>query len=51
MKSGRLDVTIPESDRDDRAVVAIVVTAEIAVEEIARQYPQHVRVTQVAQTG
>jgi uncharacterized protein YsxB (DUF464 family) len=51
MKSGHLDVTIPESDRDDRAVVAIVATAEIAVEQIARQYPRHVRVTRRRETG
>jgi uncharacterized protein YsxB (DUF464 family) len=51
MKSGHLDVTIPESGRDDRAVVAIVATAEIAVEQIARQYPQHVRVTRRRETG
>lgn len=51
MRRGHLDVTIPESDRDDRAVIAIVATAEIAALQIARQYPQHVRVTRVAQTG
>ncbi len=50
-KSGHLDVTIPESGRNDPAVVAILATAEIAVEQIARQYPQHVHVTRTAQTG
>ena len=51
MQRGHLDVSIPESDRDDRAVIAIVATAEIAAKQIARQYPQYVRVTTVAQTG
>ena len=51
MKSGLLAVTIPDSDRDDRAVIAIVATAEIAVRQIARQSPQHVRVTRRRETG
>lgn len=51
MASGNLDVTIPESERDDRAVAAIVATAEIAVGQIAKQYPQHVRVTRGRETG
>jgi uncharacterized protein YsxB (DUF464 family) len=51
MHRGHLDVAIPESHRDDRAVIAIVATAEIAIVQIARQYPQHVRVTQAVQTG
>jgi uncharacterized protein YsxB (DUF464 family) len=51
MASGNLDVTISESDRDDRAVAAIVATAEIAVAQIAKQYPQHVRVTRCRETG
>ncbi|HUN28191.1 MAG TPA: ribosomal-processing cysteine protease Prp [Alphaproteobacteria bacterium] len=51
MKPGHLDVSVPESDRDDPAVIAIVRTAEIATQQIARQYPQHVRVTRTPQTG
>jgi uncharacterized protein YsxB (DUF464 family) len=51
MQAGHLDVRVPENKRDDPAVVAIVRTAEIALEQIARQYPQHVRVTAAAQTG
>jgi len=51
MHGGRLDVHVPEKNRDDAAVVAIVATAEIALEQIARQYPQHVRVTHATQTG
>jgi uncharacterized protein YsxB (DUF464 family) len=51
MHGGHLEVRVPENARDDAAVVAIVRTAEIAVEQIARQYPQHVRVTRSTQTG
>jgi uncharacterized protein YsxB (DUF464 family) len=51
MRGGHLDVHMPENSRDDAAVVAIVRSAEIAIEQIARQYPQHVRVTRSAQTG
>jgi uncharacterized protein YsxB (DUF464 family) len=51
MKPGHLDVTIPEWERDDPAVAAILATAEIAVKQIARQYPQHVHVTRTARTG
>jgi uncharacterized protein YsxB (DUF464 family) len=51
MRGGHLDVHVPENMRDDTAVVAIVRTAEIAIEQIGRQYPQHVRVTHAAQTG
>jgi len=51
MRKGQLDVHIPENARDDAAVEAIVATAQIAVEAIARQYPQHVRVTRATQAG
>jgi len=51
MHSGHLDVAIPEHARDDAAVQAIVATAQIAVEQIARQYSQHVRVTHATQAG
>jgi uncharacterized protein YsxB (DUF464 family) len=51
MHDGCLDVHVPENNRDDAAVVAIVATAEIALEQIARQYPQHVHVTRAVQTG
>jgi uncharacterized protein YsxB (DUF464 family) len=43
-RSGLLDISIPEGARDDAAVNAIVGTAEIAIVQIARQYPQHVHV-------
>ena len=51
MHGGHLDVRVPENKRDDAAVVAIVRTAEIALEQIARQYPRHLHVTRTAQTG
>ncbi len=51
MESGNLDVRIPERDRDDAAVVAIMATAELAIAQIARQYPQHAHATRATQTG
>ena len=33
----------PEGNRDDEAVRAIVTTAELSIEQIASQYPAHVR--------
>ncbi len=49
MRAGDLDLRIPESARGDAAVEAIVATAELSVEQIARQYPAHV--TYRRQTG
>ncbi len=40
---GDMQLRIPETRRDDEGVVAIVRTAELAVRQIASQYPQHVR--------
>jgi uncharacterized protein YsxB (DUF464 family) len=40
--AGELSFTLPESARDDAAAVAIVRTAEISIEQIARQHPEHV---------
>ncbi|HTU70681.1 MAG TPA: ribosomal-processing cysteine protease Prp [Candidatus Baltobacteraceae bacterium] len=51
MRAGLIDVNVPESARDDAAVIAIVATAELASEQLARQYPAHVRVTRSRQTG
>lgn len=51
MERGNMDLRIPASARDDAAVTAIVATAELAVAQIARQYPQHVRVTRGTETG
>ena len=41
--SGDLRMEWPEASRDDAAVVAIVTTAELAIREIARQYPAHIK--------
>jgi uncharacterized protein YsxB (DUF464 family) len=40
---GRLLVRWPEADRDRDDVKAIVATAELAIVQIASQYPKHVR--------
>jgi uncharacterized protein len=42
---GELSLGWPEAARDDRALEAIVATAELAVEQIAAQYPEHVRLS------
>jgi uncharacterized protein len=42
-KPGELELSWPEEERDRESVVAIVAAAELAVEEIARRYPSHVR--------
>lgn len=41
---GDLSLRIPEGVRSDERVAAILETARLAVEQIAAQYPQHVRV-------
>ncbi len=41
---GTFSLRWPARSRDNAAVKAIVATAELAVREIARQYPKHVRV-------
>jgi uncharacterized protein YsxB (DUF464 family) len=43
-QSGELSMRWPQSARDDERVVAIVETARLSVEQIASQYPTHVRV-------
>jgi uncharacterized protein YsxB (DUF464 family) len=43
-RSGDLSMRWPHSSRDDERVAAIMETARLATEQIARQYPQHVRV-------
>lgn len=35
----------PEATRDDEALRAIVATAELSIEQLARQYPQHIRLS------
>ena len=42
-ESGDFSMRWPEANRDDEAVRAIVTTAELSIEQIARQYPEHVR--------
>lgn len=49
-RPGRLDMRWPEERRDDAAVVAIVATAELAVAQIAGQYPEHVRIRSGVET-
>ncbi|HZT12772.1 MAG TPA: ribosomal-processing cysteine protease Prp [Candidatus Baltobacteraceae bacterium] len=44
-RSGDLALRWPARSREDERVVAIVETARLAVEQIARQYPQHVEVS------
>jgi uncharacterized protein len=41
---GSFRIEWPEAARDGEGVRAIVATAELAVEEISRQYPSHVRI-------
>lgn len=47
-ESGCLDLELREDRRDLESVAAIVTTAELAVEQIARQYPEHVRLKRVS---
>jgi uncharacterized protein YsxB (DUF464 family) len=42
---GTLLLRWPAEARDDPALTAIVRTAELSVEQIARQYPAHVRLS------
>jgi len=48
--SGELEIHIPESARERADVVAIVATAEVSLEQLARQYPEHVRVKRASET-
>lgn len=43
-QSGELSMRWPSSTREDERVLAILETARLAVEQIASQYPQHVKV-------
>ncbi len=45
-QSGELSMSWPQSAREDERVLAILETARLSVEQIASQYPQHVRVHQ-----
>jgi uncharacterized protein YsxB (DUF464 family) len=49
---GELELELRADRREAESVVAIMATAELAVEQVARQYPEHVRVKRVSpQTG
>jgi uncharacterized protein YsxB (DUF464 family) len=50
-QSGELEMAWPAGVRDDPAVVAIVETAELAVRQIAEQFPQHVRIVPARRGG
>ena len=45
-RSGDLAMRWPHRSREDERVGAIMETARLALEQIARQYPQHVRVSE-----
>ena len=49
-EKGDLQFEVPEGRRDDEAVKAILATAELAVQQIARQYPQHMSYETRSQT-
>ena len=42
--AGDLRIRVPEAARDRTDVAAILSTAEVSIEQLARQYPDHVRV-------
>ncbi|MBV8354798.1 MAG: ribosomal-processing cysteine protease Prp [Candidatus Eremiobacteraeota bacterium] len=44
---GELSFLIPADARDRADVAAIVATAEVSLEQLERQYPDHVRVTHI----
>lgn len=48
-RSGTMRLRWPESARDDTALQAIVSTAELAIRQIATQYPDHVRAQSTAE--
>jgi hypothetical protein len=47
---GEMAFSWPEPARDDAAVVAIVRSAELAIEQVAAQYPEHVTFRQEVET-
>ena len=46
--SGEMDLELREDRRTAESVAAIVATAELAIEQIAGQYPEHVRLKRVS---
>jgi len=43
--AGKLSIPIPAAARERQDVSAIVATAALSLEQLARQYPEHVRVS------
>ncbi len=41
-QKGHLQMEVPPERREDPAVIAILATAELSIEQIAAQYPSHV---------
>ena len=50
-RKGDFSIRWPEAVRDDERVRAIAATAELAVAQIARQYPGHVSCNTARETG
>ena len=48
---GDFSIRWPDESRDDECVRAIVATAELAIAQIARQYPEHVACNTGRETG
>jgi uncharacterized protein len=44
---GRLEMHVSNDDRDAESVRSIFATAELAIEQISRRYPKHVRLKRV----
>ncbi|MDQ6930743.1 MAG: ribosomal-processing cysteine protease Prp [Candidatus Eremiobacteraeota bacterium] len=49
-RKGDLRMSVPEDRRDDAAVQAILGTAELSIEQLSKQYPQHVALERHAHT-
>lgn len=47
-ESGEMELRWPEGARDDPSVKAIIATAELSIERIAEQYPDHVTIVRQA---
>ncbi|MEO6834453.1 MAG: ribosomal-processing cysteine protease Prp [Candidatus Tumulicola sp.] len=50
-RSGEFRIRWPADRRDDASVRAIVATAELSVGQIARQYPEHVKISSRDETS
>ena len=49
-EKGDLRMVVPEDRRDDESVKAILTTAELSIDQVAKQFPQHVSVESYAKT-